>query len=182
MTKRLLKSAVWTLLLVSSASFAQSRGKSRFGLAMGILSDPAPSIIAYQAKLNLTEWLQIHVGYGSITATGSGSTVDGVASSGSGTVTTMGAGAKIFLLSGGNFSPYVGGGYSLINATGDFAINGQTIATGSGKLSSTYASVGLDHQANIGFNIGAGVHYFFTPTELKTVVKYLPHVYFGWFF
>lgn len=166
---------------LATPSHAQSREKHRFGLGMGILSDPAPSLVAYQAKFNLTKWLQIFAGYGSIKATAV-SLDTTTSSTGSGAVTTYGAGGKVFLLSGWNFSPYVGGGYSMVKSNGTFSLNGKAISSASSNFSVIYGSVGLDHQANIGFNIGAGVQYFFSPTDLKDVIKYLPHVYFGWFF
>jgi opacity protein-like surface antigen len=170
-------------LCASQAAWSQSRANNRVGLGLGILSDPVPSLISYQLKYNIVPALQVGVSYGSVSA--SGSSIDpntGLATGASGGVTTYGVSAKAFLIPSWSLSPYVNAGFARTKIDGSFSIGGSTVSSASGSLNSIVAGVGLDHQAFIGFNIGAGVNYIIAPSEISDAVKILPHVYFGWFF
>ncbi len=159
---------------------AQSRKANRLGLGLGVLSDPVPTLISYQVKYNLMPWLQLGAGYGSIKAAAALDPTTGAAVGGG--VTSYGASVKAFLLPSWSFSPYVSAGYSMTKIEGAFTLSGKTVDSASDKLNVMVVGGGLDHQAYIGFNIGAGVNMIMSPSDISDVIKMLPHVYFGWFF
>jgi opacity protein-like surface antigen len=163
--KSLLLAAIVGLSFSVSAE-ASSREKKKIGIGAGFLSEPVPSIMSYHLKFNAMKWLQIGGGYGKVGSN----------------LTSYGVNAKAFLMPSWNFTPYVGGGFTYAKVSGDFTINGETVGTLDEKANVIYASAGLDHQSNLGFNIGAGANFIFSPTELKDVLPFVPHVYFAWFF
>jgi opacity protein-like surface antigen len=162
----------------TSSAEAQSRAKNKVGFGVGIISDPVPSILSYQVKYNTAPWLQLMASYGSIKAAG---TVGegGVAS---GSVTSYGASARAFLLPTWSLSPYVGAGYSFSKISGNFTMGGESINSTQDKLNVIVASAGIDHQAFVGFNIGAGINYVISPAVISDAIQMIPHFYFGWFF
>lgn len=159
-------SAAIFCLATASSSYALSRPQKKFGIGYGVISDPAPSLTAYQIKFNLTPALQLDGGYGKV----------GIYAK------SYGISAKYFLISSWNFSPYVNAGYSLTKINGAFTVAGQTVNIPVGNQHVIYAGAGIDHQSNIGFNFGAGFNYFFSPSILKAKLPLLPNLYVGWFF
>jgi hypothetical protein len=152
--------------LVASTGMAASRASKKIGIGMGFLSDPVPSITSYQLKYNLTPMFQLAAAYGKAGEN----------------VTSMGANLKAFVIPSWNFSPYVGAGYTHATVKGEFTLGGSDVDSIDEATSVIYASVGIDHQSNIGFNVGVGANFTLTPTELKDALPMVPHFYFGWFF
>jgi len=160
-------------MLVTLSSFASEGGSSRtmhrFGLYVGFLGDPFPTLVGFNLGINLASFLRICGGYGTISA----SSVD--ATSGTTTTlsaTTIGGGARLFV-PGWNFSPTVGASYARVNLSG----TGTTVGGFGASGSHTYLSAGFDWQANIGFNLGFGYNY-----SLLAGVGGLPYINLGWFF
>jgi hypothetical protein len=170
---------VATLLLDSSSAFSKGREMHKWGLGFGILSDPVPSFVSYQLKYNLKPWLQLMGSYGGISSSVPGTTPGTSISS---SVHTFGAAAKVFVIPSWDLSPYVGAAYSYSKVSGAFSLSGSTIDSSSGNLSVIVASVGIDHQAGIGFNIGAGINYVLSPSVLSNVLSMIPNFYMAWFF
>ncbi len=155
---------VFAFFAFAAPSQAASRASKKLGISWAVLGDPVPSVSSWQLKYNLTPMFQIFAAYGG------------------GIATTYGGGVKAFLIPSWNFSPFIGGAYSMASVSGSFTLNGQSITLSGSEASVVTASFGVDHQADIGFNIGAGINYIFTPTELTDLIKILPHFYFGWVF
>ena len=158
------------LLLGSSSTFAadsSSRGAKKFGLHVGLLGDPNPTAIGYNANYNLTPWMRATAGYGSITAD---------TLTGSLKATTMGGGLRFFLPKW-NFSPMLGLSYAKLT----ISTTGTTLATDevggfSASDSHLYYTAGIDWQMGFGMNLGFGVN-----TSLKTKDQ-LPFFNLGWYF
>ena len=154
-----------------------NRASKRIGLTVGIGSDPAPNMVGFALRVNLTDFLQIHGGYGMLSftsidpSTGAPLTVSS---------TALGGGARLFI-PGFSFSPFVGFNYSHWSATGSVDFGGQTINAGSGLPGVMYVTFGVDWQTSIGFNIGAGAHYLLSPTQLTQYINIVPHAYIGLF-
>lgn len=161
------------LIIISGNAFAASRATKKIGLGIGFLSDPFPTVMSYQLKYNATPWLQIMGGYGTISTT----TVTTSAK-----LTSMGIGAKGFLVPSWNLSPYVSGNMTFAKATGDVTLGDQTISGSSSSRNVYTVGIGVDHQANIGFNFGAGINYVLAPSDIKAVLSTVTHAYVGWFF
>lgn len=147
----------------STSTLYLSHGATLFGVAV---------------RYNVTDFLQLHAGYGSLSAT----TVD---PSSGGTVSVSssayGAGARLFM-PGWSFSPFFGFNYSKWSATGNVTLNGQTIDAGSGLPAVLYLTFGLDWQTSGGFNLGFGGHYLLAPSQLTASLQFVPQIYIGWFF
>ncbi|HEY6951801.1 MAG TPA: hypothetical protein VI758_05305 [Bacteroidota bacterium] len=169
--KRIFASLIAVALLVvalSPASFGQSnRTKDRFGLHLGLLGDPFPTLIGFNADYNLTDWARLTAGYGSVKASVTGGDL---------TATTFGGGVRA-MVPNWNFTPVVGLSFASVSVTATGTGVSGDVGGFSGSASHLYATFGLDYQAGIGFNVGAGYNF-----SLKSGVGGLPYVNLGWFF
>jgi len=153
--------------IVAQDAFAQSnRMKNRIGIHIGLLGDPFPTLIGFNANYNVMDWARVTAGYGSLTVTGTGGDL---------TASTFGFGGRFFVPDW-NFSPVVGISWATVSVT----ITGGAIGdvggfTGSG--SHLYATFGFDWQTGMGFSLGAGYN-----LSLKSGVGGLPYVNLGWYF
>jgi hypothetical protein len=161
-----------TVLIVASGMLAQdavaqsNRMQKRIGLHIGLVGDPFPTLIGFNANYNVTDFARVTAGYGSLTVTSGGGEL---------TASTFGVGGR-FLVPDWNFSPVVGISWATVSVT----ISGGAIGdvggfTGSG--SHLYATFGFDWQTGMGFNLGAGYN-----LSLKSGVGGLPYVNLGWYF
>jgi hypothetical protein len=165
-------SLVLALVLIQSAirlpeASASSRSVKKFGVGVGLITEPFPSVIGYNVSYNLAQFLRLGVGYGSISASGAGYSFD---------VKTIAVDAKAFLLDW-NLSPFVNLGFTNVSGT----ISGTGSASGL-SLTSTGSSIyyggGLDWQTNFGFNIG----FDFKVMSIGGQSLSAPGAYFGWYF
>jgi opacity protein-like surface antigen len=140
--------------------------KNKIGVGMAFLGDPVPSVSSYQLKYNVSKYLQVLGSYGK-----AGSLV-----------TSYGAAAKVFLIPAWSLSPYVGAGYGYAKVSGNFTLGSNTIDVPEDSLTSIVASAGIDHQAFIGFNVGAGVNYVIKPSQISDAFSIIPYFHFAWFF
>lgn len=160
---------------VQAAGSGSSRDQNKLGFTGGFFGDAFPSIFSWGLHYNLASKIRIGVGYGSLSSTSTAS--GGVATI---KVTSYSVGAKFFPLAW-SLSPFIGGQFTSTSADGNFTILGQSIGT-TGSLKTTMLSFGLDHQARVGFNLGAGFHYILSPVLVKDVISLVPHFYLGWYF
>lgn len=166
-------------LSLSTAQAESNRSQKRLGFTVGINNDPHVNIWGINAKYNIFSWLQAYAGYGNA-ATSVPTTVSGVPTTVTASLSAYGGGLRLYFPNA-SFSPYVGLGYSLLNASGNVSVFGSNISA-SGDLSSIYIPFGLDWQTGIGLNIGLGGAFYLTPTELTSATSVLPSFYIGWFF
>jgi hypothetical protein len=145
MNKKYLKRVLLLVssLLCFSTSQASSRSVDKIGLSLGLITEPAVSLLGYNLSYNLNNRLRVTAGYGSVSTSGAGNSID---------VKTIGLNAKYFLLDW-NFAPFVGAGVSTITGTvtGTDSVGGLSVS-GTGTLYS--ALLGVDWQSGIGFLFG----------------------------
>jgi hypothetical protein len=159
-----------TLLVVavSPGMYGQSnRMNHKFGLHLGLLGDPFPTLLGLNLDYNLIDWARVTAGYGSVSADVTGGKL---------TATTFGAGVRA-MVPNWNVTPVVGLSFASVSvsATGT-AVSGD-VGGFSASASHLYATFGLDYQAGIGFNVGLGYN-----VSLKSGVGGLPYINLGWFF
>ena len=156
------------MCVTSSDAVASSRAAKRIGLSVGILSEPAPTLIGYNLSYNISKRVRMTLGYGSVSATDPSFTVD---------VKTYGLDVKTFVTQS-NVAPFVGASVSRVigSVSGSGSVGGLSLTTG-GTLYGP--SVGFDWQAGIGFNFGIEYKYLMGQGITATG---LPGVYFGWYF
>jgi len=147
---------------------ASSRSAKRLGLSVGILTEPAPTLIGYNLSYNFSNRVRLSLGYGSVSSTDPSFTVD---------VKTYGADLKFFVTDS-NVAFFVGGGASRVigSVTGTGSVGGLSLTAGGTFYG---PSVGLDWQAGLGFNFGLEYKYLMGKDITSTG---LPGVYFGWYF
>ena len=145
-----------------------------FGGYVSVLGDPFPSLVGGNVAFNLTDFLRLNAGYGSVTASVSSTSAPG--SSTNLSVTTIGGGGKLFV-PGWNFSPMVGFNWSqvTVSTSGPSSTNGLYGFTASG--STTYVTLGFDWQAMNGFDFAFGYN-----ESLTAGVGGLGFGQIGWFF
>ena len=151
------------------ASQASSRSVDKIGLSLGLISEPAVSLLGYNLSYNLNNRLRVTAGYGSVSSSGSGFDID---------VTTIGVNAKYFLLDW-NFAPFVGAGASSIGGTvtGTGDVGGINVS-GTGVLFS--GLIGVDWQTSVGFLLG--VEYALLFGKGISSGTGVPGFYVGWVF
>lgn len=149
-----------------------SRSAHRVGLTVGLFADPFPNMVGAALRVNVTDYFQLHVGYGNLTYS---------SPSGSLSTTALGGGGRLFI-PGWSFSPFVGFNYTHWSATGSVTLGTQTINAGSGLPGVMYLTFGLDWQTHFGFNVGGGAHYILSPSQLANALSVSPQLYIGWYF
>lgn len=133
----------------------------KFGLAIGLVTEPFPSVVGYTASYNLAKFLRLNFGYGTVSDTASG--ID---------ATTIEFSAKLFPLDW-SFAPFAVLGFT--NVSGTLGAGNSTLkGTGSAL---TYG-FGLDWQTGIGFNLG----FDYKLVSLGGQSNGLPGAYLGWYF
>ncbi len=155
-----------------SAKGGGSRAEHRIGFTVGLFSDPFPNMIGAALRINVTDFFQLHAGYGNLSYTVGTTTI---------TATALGGGGRLFI-PGWSFSPFAGFNYTHWSATGNVTMGTQTIPAGSGLPGVMYLTFGLDWQTHAGFNIGGGVHYVLSPSQLSSAISLTPQLYLGWYF
>jgi len=151
-----------------------SRSMKKIGLSAGIFSPAFPAFSSYGLHFNLTSRIQLAAGYGAFNFSDPLTPTTKIG------VTSYGVGANFFLLDW-SLSPFVGFNYMRTKADGAFTLFGSDFNF-SGTRTTMYASVGIDHQSQIGFNFGLGAHYMIAPSEIKSVLPLVPFLYVGWYF
>jgi hypothetical protein len=142
--------------LATPTAEASARLTRKVGVYGAIAGDPSPSLLGINLGWNLTDFFQVHGGYG-VTAIG---LING---------TTLGGGAKLFL-PGWNFSPMVGVSYASFK--GDF-LGIVTVDS----TSITTLQFGFDWQTSYGLYFGFG-----GTQGMTSGAKATPYVQLGWFF
>jgi len=156
-----------TGLVTRDVQGQSSRSEKKIGLHLGLLGDPFPTLIGFNANYNVIDWVRVTAGYGSVTASVTGGELK---------ATTFGAGVRVFVPDW-NFSPVGGISWATVSvtATGTGVIG--DVGGFSGSASHMYATIGFDWQTGMGFNLGAGYN-----LSLKSGVGGLPYVNLGWYF
>jgi hypothetical protein len=150
-----------SVLFASAPSMASSRATKKFGLAVGLVTEPFPSLLGFTASYNLIKYLRLNVGYGTVSDTTNG--ID---------VTTLEFSAKIFPLDW-NFAPFASLGYS--NVSGSVGVASSTIKATGGAF---VYGFGIDWQTNLGFNLG----FDYKIASVGGQSTALPGGYLGWYF
>jgi hypothetical protein len=174
MNLRLVQITLFTSLLIGAQSFAAgggSRSEKKIGVTLGILSDPTPSLWSIEGHFNLTNFLQIHGGYGAFNY-GSGSS--------EAKTTAYGVGAKVFLPDW-NFSPFAGFSYGRWNVDGNVVFFGKSIPVDE-ALNVMTLNAGIDWQTGWGLNLGGGISYVLAPSEIADSLSIIPQFYLGFYF
>jgi len=158
---------VSTGIMVQDASAQSNRMQKRIGVHLGLLGDPFPTLLGFNANYNVMDWVRVTAGYGSITATVTGGELS---------ATTFGFGGRFFVPDW-NFSPVAGISWATVSVT----VTGTSVLGDvggfSGSGSHLYATFGFDWQTGMGFSLGAGYN-----LSLKSGVGGLPYVNLGWYF
>ena len=127
-----------------------NRTEKRFGIEVGLLSDPFLSFASINLAYNVNEFLRVNGGFGTAGASASTSS-----SSSSFSTSSFGLGIKA-LVPHWEFSPVFGLNLSEMSLnsgfTGLFTVSGGT----SINLLFFYPDIGLDYQAKDGFELGFG--------------------------
>jgi len=154
-------------MLAQNASAQSNRMTHQIGVHLGLLGDPFPTLLGFNANYNITDWVRATAGYGSITASVTGGELK---------ATTFGAGARFFVPDW-SFSPVAGISWATVSVTvsGTGVIGDVGGFSGSG--SHMYATFGFDWQTGMGFSLGAGYN-----LSLKSGVGGLPYINLGWYF
>ena len=155
-------------------SQASSRTAHRFGLDVGVLTSPFPSLFGVSASYNLLNSLRLSAGYGSVS--GTASTVDAntlTVTQTNWSFTTLAGDIKIFPVDW-NFAPFGVVGYTHVSFTGSGSGLGNVSAGGS----AIYYGFGFDWTSNSGFNMG----FEYKMTKIASESVGLPGFYIGWFF
>lgn len=137
-----------TMSTEADLSTFSNRQGNKLGVYMSVLGDPFPNLIGMNAAYNLTDYLRANLGYGKVSA----SIGESEAS-----LTTIGAGAK-GMVPGWSLTPVLG-----LNATyAMFSGSAITVNNLSKSGLVPYLNVGLDWQAQGGFNVGLGTNVSFS--------------------
>ena len=169
MTKNIL-----TLLIVAvsmtttlSTTAHANRSAKKIGIGVGLITEPAPSVLGYTLDYNLNDRFRITAGYGNISFTGTSSKLE---------LTTIGADVKYFLLPW-TFAPFISGGASSVTGTlsGTETVSGISISE-TGMVYS--GGAGIDWQMGWGLTVGMEYKYLKTKTSSFSV----PGFYFGFHF
>jgi hypothetical protein len=158
--------AVQTIIGSPDAN-ASSRSTKKFGLSVGLLTEPFLSLMGYNVSYNIKQWVRVSAGYGSSTASGTGFNID---------VNTIALDAKFFLLDW-NFAPYLDVGYTKLSGTvtGTGDLGGLSLSQTGGAI---YYGFGLDWQTYLGFNLG----FNYKLMSLNSQSAAIPGFYAGWYF
>ena len=158
--------AVQTLVGTPDAQ-ASARSTKKFGLSVGILTEPFLSLMGYNVSYNIKQWVRVTAGYGTSSASGSTYNID---------VNTIALDAKLFLLDW-NFAPYVDVGYSKISGTvtGTGDLGGLRLSQTGGAI---YYGAGIDWQTYFGFNLGFNLKMMSLGGQSASI----PGFYAGWYF
>lgn len=144
------------------------RSEKKLGGYLGLLGDPAPTLVGLNVAYNLTDYMRASVGFGRV-STGAtiqmqGSEIQTEESS----MTTIGLGTK-FMMPGWSLTPVLGLGYSHVFMSG--------MESSDFKANNLYMTVGADWQTKGGFNLGLGLN-----KGLTSGAPTAPYVNLGWFF
>lgn len=152
---------------------ASARLARKIGFYVGVVNEPAPSLLSVNAGYNVTDYLRLSAGLGRISS--SLSTTDSLGNSASieGSATTLGAGAR-FMVPGWSLTPTVG-----LHAAHVFYSGTPMITLGGFDQNGghVYVSGGLDYQSKGGFNLGLGINKSF-----KSEIGNSAYLNMGWFF
>jgi len=165
------------VLLVASGILAQdataqsNRMKHQIGLHIGLLGDPYPTLVGFNANYNAMDWLRVTAGYGSISAD-----VTDVTGTGTFKATTIGFGARLFVPDW-NFTPVGGISWATVSVTVSGTALLGDVAGFSANGSHMYATIGFDWQTGMGFSLGGGYNMSF-----KSGVPGVPYINLGWYF
>lgn len=152
----------------TSAPAETNRMNKRIGAYLGILGDPHPTVVGVNLAYNVASFMRASLGFGKVSA----STIS-ISDSGIGTeevsMTTIGASAK-FMVPTWNLTPTASLGYSHVSL-------GDNTSFVDYKASNLYTGLGIDWQAESGFNLGAGMN-----LSLNSGAPSAPYINVGVFF
>lgn len=145
---------------------ASSRMNKRYGLYLGLLGDPFPTILGLNGAVHATDFLRATAGWGRITGGENGAI----------TIDTIGFGVK-FLVPGNNLSPVVGLNWAKVSFKSDLDPNDEDVQGFRASDDHFYVNAGVDWTAKGGFYLGGGVN-----ISLREGVPIIPYLNIGAFF
>lgn len=151
----------------SPADAETSRTSHRFGVLLGVMTHPVPSIIGFNAAYNFLDWLRIQGGVGFISLS---SPVLNIS-------TTTVTGEAQFLVPGWSFSPVGLIGLGAITGTIEGSLENETAGL-TDTAGYVFIGGGLDWQTWLGFALQLHFKFVMSPTGSAG----LPGVALGWFF
>ena len=164
----LLVSATFLVSSLSQEMCAQSaRTEHKFGLHLGLLGDPFPTLLGINGDYNITDWGRLTAGYGSVSVDVAGGTIS---------ATTFGGGIRA-MVPNWNITPVLGLSVASVSVSYSSPLITGDVKGFAASTTHLYVTFGLDYQAGIGFNVGLGFNY-----SLKSGVGGLPYVNLGWYF
>jgi len=96
------------------------RSEKKLGAYLGILGDPAPTVVGVNVAYNVAEYLRVTAGYGEITrSSGSFDSNGSLSFEESGKLSTFGLGARA-MVPGWNLTPVVGVSVGYMSLSGTF--------------------------------------------------------------
>lgn len=153
--------------IFQDATAQSNRMTNKLGIHVGLLGDPYPTLVGFNANYNVMDFLRASAGYGSVSADVSGGKL---------TATTIGFGVR-GMVPDWNFTPVVGVSWATISVSASASGISGDVAGFSGSASHLYATFGIDWQTGMGFNLGAGYNMSF-----KSGVPGVPYLNLGWYF
>ena len=158
------------LVLAVAATSQEARADRTakpFGVYLGLLGNPFPSIWGVNVGYNALPFLRGSIGYGKTSVSDPTITVDAstIAFEAKGTVPDW------------NFSPCVSLGYTNVSMTISGTGSTDSLAGLSGSGGSMYVGFGFDWQTNVGFALGLEYKLLLTSGGSG-----LPAIYLGWYF
>lgn len=156
-----------TGILSAEERAPSSRMNKRYGLYLGLLGDPFPTLLGLNAAVNATDFLRATAGWGRITG---GSENDRV------TIDTIGFGVKL-LVPGNNLSPVVGLNWAKVSFEGDLDPSDEDVQGFRASDDHFYVNAGLDWTARGGFYLAGGLN-----ISLRGGVPLIPYLNLGAFF
>lgn len=157
-------------MFVQNALSQSNRMKHQIGVHVGLLGDPYPTLVGFNANYNAMDWLRATAGFGQISAD-----VSDVSGTATFKATTFGFGARFFVPDW-SFSPVGGISWATVSVTVTGTALGD-VAGFSGSGSHLYATIGFDWQTGMGFSLGGGYNMSF-----KSAVPGVPYINLGWYF
>lgn len=140
----------------SLTSAPSNRSAKKLGVYLGY-GEPAPTVLGINVAYNLADFVRLRAGYGKLSSGTSVSVGGQTFDLGEASTTTLGAGAR-FSVPGWNLTPTAGIHFANVSYTG----NGLTTVGGFNESGShVYSTLGVDWQAQSGFNAGLGYQFSF---------------------
>ena len=153
----------------TATSEVSHRSEKKIGAYLGLLGDPHPSILGFNAAYNVLDYMRASVGFGRVSVSTMTLNNQGALATQDTSMTTIGVGSRFFL-PGLSLTPTAGLGYSHVffSSTGNFASDY--------KANNIYVNAGFDWQAANGFNMGGGLN-----VSMNNAAPTAPYLNLGYF-